>query len=216
MTRNLYLPDSCSWYRLNLDVSNSLQPEFLDWVATASHDIHMYIFEPQQIFQDYWLMQVRSSHGLEFENVMLFVGQQPWDDPIAHVDGPTVPLCSAINWCLGEDHQPMQWYRLPKVITRHYEDPGYYWSKDSEGVWARTRQLQTANDAVDHQQWYCSELTRIDHCLIGSTPTLVRVDQPHNIAAGRSNRTAISARFRPLNRSWSDTVLHLRDFIQPD
>lgn len=216
MQRNFYDPNSCSWYRFNLDVSDALLPEFLEFVKTASRDIHMYFFLPGQIFHDSWITRVQHSHGLDIDNVMVFVGQRNNPDPIAHVDGPSIPLRSAINWCLGEDHQPMQWFSLPEIITRPYNDTGYYWNVDRLGNRTRTQTIEDSLDEIDHKTWYCSELTQIDQCLIGSQPTLVRVDQPHNVAQGHSDRVSISIRCRPLTRPWRDTVADLFRFILPD
>jgi hypothetical protein len=153
---------------------------------------------------------------LTFHTILVFVGQQHSDDPVAHIDGPEYPLHTAINWCITPDTQAMLWYRLPQSATRIIRSAPYIWQTDGDGNYVASSVAQTPGHTVELSQWYCSELEQIDQCVISRRATLVKISSPHMITPGDSQRISISARFEPLSRSWSDTVLHLRDFIQPD
>jgi hypothetical protein len=207
MTRNLYDPESCSWYRINLDVTAALRPEFIEFCSQQPPDLHL--FQPSNAFTDQWQADVSQRCDIEFFNVLVFSRDSSESEATAHIDSLDIPLISAINWCIGPDHRPMQWWRVPPVIKRPFVDTGYNWRTSDQGALTRNRvDPVESTENLTHQQWYCSELELRDQCLIGNQPTLVRVDQPHSIALGPSDRVCVSARFRPLNRSWVDTVAH--------
>ena len=219
MARNFYDPESCLWYRLNIDIDNSLRPEFLQWAdydsQTPGH--RLYMLEPQKVFQDLWQQFTEQQLHLTFHTILVFICQEYKDDPVAHIDGPEYPLHTAINWCVTPDTQEMLWYNFPETVTRPFQATPLTWYNDGQGNFhADVASTEDRNEAVDLSQWYSSELEQIDHCLIGNSPTLVRISKPHMIATGQSQRISISARFNPLSRSWQDTVNHLNNFILPD
>lgn len=218
MARNLYLPDSCSWYRLDLDVKDAVRPEFLEWARQDSQTPgnSTYMLGPEKVFRESWQAMAEQRLQLTFHTILVFVGQQHSDDPVAHIDGPEYPLHTAINWCITPDTQKMLWYNLPETVTRPVYSQPLKWYNGGLGNHAVPAEEIESGDSVDLYQWHTSELEQIDQCLIGRRATLVRISKPHMITSGDSQRISISARFEPLSRSWSDTVLYLRDFIQPD
>jgi hypothetical protein len=214
MARNFYDPSSCSWYRLDLDITAALRPEFIEFCSQQPPDL--YLFEPHQAFTQQWQTAVSLGYDIEFVNVLVFSRDDHELEATAHIDSLDIPLISAINWCIGPDHRPMQWWRVPSVINRPFVDTGYNWATTDQGILTRNRvDTDQHTDKLSHQQWYCSELELQDQCLIGNRPTLVRVDQPHGIAPGPSGRVCVSARFHPLNRSWTETVTHFARNILP-
>lgn len=219
MTRNLYDPESCSWYRLNWSIDRALQPMFYEF--WSQQPPNLYVLEPQRVFTDQWLDYLYSQWAVEFFNVLVWTRAAEQGELTAHVDkiyseDSTVPIISAVNWCLGPDLRPMQWWRVPPVIDRPYQDSGYSLETTDQGVLTRSTCVMENQRKITHQQWYCSQLALRDQCIIGSQPTLLRVDQPHSIALGDTARFSISARLLPLNRSWSQTVRDLYHAITPD
>lgn len=215
MTRNFYDPSSCSWYRLNLDVTHALLPEFADFCRDPGTELHL--IKPEKALTEQWRQWASERYGIEFFNVLLFSRDNSETDLTAHIDIPSLNIVCSINWCLGPDLRPMQWWDIPPVINRHYVDPGSYWKPTAEGVMTRTQHMTRPMTKIEHQQFYCSELILRDQCTIGNQPTLVRVDQPHSIALGvPDRRICISLRFQPLSRPWEDTVKIFAQDILPD
>lgn len=203
MTRNLYDPNSCSWYRLSLDVSNALIPGIVEGLA-FSGDIKVWEFLPEEILTAEWLAQCQ----LPVTEVLVFQRDSTKVDTAAHIDHAqnrelTLEdwsyLPAAINWCVGPDHKPMQW-----------------WS--AEGRLGETEEFRKSleSDTVDsggYVVWPLANLELIDQCLIGNAATLVRIDQPHSIAQGPGSRTSVTVRLRPWCLEWHRIVRDLAPWI---
>ncbi len=173
-----------NWYRLSLDISLALTPQFREYALNAACTQLNFgtidRFEPEEVFDAQWLAQVQQSWNLSFYRVLLFVREND-QDPGAHVDHGQ--YSSAVNWCLGEDRRQMLWYQLNPGVSRI-------------SPWFRYDQV-----------------TQIDQCRIGSGPVLVRTDIPHSISGGEDRRVCVSARLDPPQQSWADTVARLRGLL---
>jgi hypothetical protein len=193
MARNSYNTTSCSWYRLDLDVRHALIPGVVDDLDISSI-VPVWEFLPRDILRESWLA------GLPWPVTRVLVFGRTTDkiDTVAHMDNPRSNpsaedwsyLPAAINWCVGPDYQPMQWWSAANT-------PGH------------TLELETV-DQGSYVVWPLTELELIDQCVIGSTATLVRIDQPHSIAAGAGTRISISLRLAPWSVRWPRIV---QDFI---
>ena len=176
------------WYKLNLDFSNALRPDF----SLTSYIKHF--SNPTDIFTADWI-EYMSDHGLPVTNIMTFsrpAGEQPI---YAHVDGladnSTRPLYRnfAFNWVIGGRDSEMIWYELPDIPIPVSYSP------------ANTpyRALATAN------------LKEVDRCCIENQPTLVRVNLLHAISVKDEPRISISARTNRIPNDWNIAVNYLRD-----
>ena len=196
MTRNLYDPNSCSWYRLNLDVKDALRTDVVESLK-FSGDIQVWEFLPQDILDPAWLNNLPWT----VTQVLVFCRTGDKIDSVAHLDNPHADphaedwsyLPAAINWCVGEDYRHMQW-----------------WS--SNGRPGLTLELDTV-DSGSYVVWPLAELELVDQCVIGPAATLVRIDQPHSIGPGPGSRISVSLRLAPWTVSWSKIVTDFAPWI---
>lgn len=197
MQRNPYDPSTCSWYRLNLSITDAVLPGVIESLEFST-DIQVWEFLPRDILTPAWLDNLPWT----VLQVLVFCRTGDKIDSVAHLDNPHADpqaedwsyLPAAINWCVGEDHKPMQW-----------------WS--SNGGSGLTLELDTV-DQGSYVVWPVSELTLLDHCVIGSCPTLVRIDQPHSIGSGPGTRISVSVRLAPWTVEWPKIVARFGDLIQ--
>ena len=194
MTRNLYDPESCSWYRLKLDISDAVIPGVIESLE-SNQDMHIWQLEPQQILKPDWSAALPHTAT----SVLLFKRSADRADSAAHIDSAHrdiwTHLPASINWCLGPDLKSMQWWR-PR--SQH------------------TSMTMTAPSGLpgDHLVWSLSDLDLIDQCIIGNTPTLVRIDQPHSIAQGQGQRICVSVRMAAWAVEWPKIIGRFADLIQ--
>jgi hypothetical protein len=195
MTRNLYEPHTCSWYRLNLDVTDALIPGVIEDLNISNPNIskisysQVWDFEPQHILTESWLADLPW-----VTRVLVFGRSSDQIDTVAHLDHPKSNpsaedwdyLPAAINWCVGPDHRAMQWWSV-------------------NGQQGQTMDLPSV-DQGQYVQWPLTQLQLIDQCVIGDRATLVRIDQPHSIAAGSDTRISISLRLAPRSVEWRQIV----------
>ena len=179
------------WYKLNLDASNALRPDF------SINDIALTIksfSNPTDIFTDDWL-EYMSGHGLPINSAMTF-GRPAGEKPNhAHVDGLSDNSSRsnyrdfAFNWIISGRDSEMIWYELPDIPIPVSYSP------------ANTpyRALATAN------------LKEVDRCCIENQPTLVRVNLLHAISVKDESRISISARTNRIPNDWNIAVNYLRD-----
>jgi len=198
MSRTLHYDfTSCSWYRLSLDVSHALIPGVIEGLS-FSGDVKVWEFLPRDILRLSWLADLPWT----VTQVLVFGRTSDKIDTVAHLDHPRSNpsaedwdyLPAAINWCVGEDYKPMQW-----------------WS--AGGLPGETMELTTV-DQGSYVQWPLTELELIDQCVIGDRPTLVRIDQPHSIAPGPGTRTSVSLRLAPWSAEWSQIVKDFGPWIR--
>jgi hypothetical protein len=203
MQRNPYDPNSCSWYRLNIDVTDAVRSDQLVGIKLWD-GLGIRVYKPHEILTAQWLD--RNSY-LDILHVHVFQRTATRSDPEAHVDiyevqqgdqlDPLqwVNMPAAINWCFGEDNRPQRWYNTTR-------SPGVINSFDS-----------SLDIGGGYTTWPVSQLTARDQVLIGNTPKLIRIDQPHSILEGQGLRTSISLRMPPWTMSWAKIVQHFSHLI---
>lgn len=205
MQRTPYDPYSYSWFNLNMDITAAVKPEVVAGLELQD-GVSIWVFKPQDILTFEWL----ASNTIDILHVYVFQRNVTREDPEAHVDRyvdqPTdlidpqhwINAPAAINWCLGEDDRPQKWYR----------DAG---QSGMIKTFHSSQQLR-----LGYTTWPVSQLTMVDQCLIGNTARLIRIDQPHSIAAGTGLRTSISLRLPPWTMNWGEIVKHFSPMILID
>jgi len=198
MNRNLYDPTSCSWYRLNIDITQAIIPGFFIQSSGLSGGFQVWEFLPQEILNDTWLAELPWT----VTRVLVFARTSDQIDTMAHIDNqcanPRVDdwsyLPASINWCIGENYTHMQWWSAANTLDH-------------------TPELHTM-DQGSYVVWPLTELELIDQCRIGGCPTLIRTDQPHSIAAGAGTRISISLRLAPWSVEWPRIVSAFAPWIR--
>jgi hypothetical protein len=153
----------------------------------------------KEMFNQDWLDYMKSL-DMEVVKVLLFYRKAHFTHPEAHIDlDETAQSRYGINWVLGADDSEMVWYNLPNNISDY-----------------PVKTAPVGN--YGYIPFPYNELTEIDRRCIGHTPTLVRVDIPHNIVVNTNPRWAISIRFNADSElaSWSDTVDYYKRFLVED
>jgi len=185
---NTVMNNNC-WYRLNLSTENSIRSDFeFDFSKRNIHRIET----PNKILTSDWINYLKR-FDLEPFHIMIFYktskeyGKNKINS-VAHTDGKCRTF--AINWTLSGHNGEMVWYL----------------SSDKE-----TNKAFTAAKTPFYG-WPTKELIEIDRCSIDTTPTLVRINYPHNIEVKDEARLSISIRTseHKFNFNWDNVKDHLR------
>jgi hypothetical protein len=192
-----------NWHRINIDVTHAVKIDLKDYILSDPYregEYALYLEEkagvwtlkPEIIFEHDFLSTLENDLGVKVDLAQIFYRAPNYQHPGAHVDlGQTGELVGAgLNWTVGPDDADMTWYNMPDFEGNH-----------------------TKRSATDqNMEWPLEQLTEIDRCCIGQTPTLVRTDIPHTVDMGNNERWLISARFL-WHWSWSDYFETLKDRI---
>ena len=192
-----------NWHRINLDVTNALKINLKDYILSdpyreGEHALYIeekvgvWTLKPDTIFQQDFLSTLDNDLGVKVDLAQIFYRAPNYQHPGAHVDlGRTGDLVGAgLNWTVDPDDADMTWYNIPDFEGNH------------------TKRSETDQN----KEWPLEQLTEIDRCCVGQTPTLVRTDVPHTVEMGNNERWLISARFL-WHWSWDDYVKTLKDRI---
>ena len=180
-----------SWFNLNIDVSNSLNK---DWVFETNR--YITFAKPYEIFNSNWLEYMESLH-LSIEKVIVFYRKKN-DDSFenAHIDlgnrGET--LLFALNWVYGGKGSKMIWYDFP----------------DNFSIAGNIR----SNEPRGKGGLYCAvpitDSLKIDEHVIDTSPVLVRVGIPHRVEIGSEPRWCVSVRVTLPQNNWEDLIKDLQ------
>ena len=177
------------FYRLNIDTTDSLNPEWV--MPTPTGDYGIWQPKAKKIFKESWLEYVESI-GLRLDHVLLFYRGPLCTSKEAHVDTHSKDLKSVnfgINWVIGGEGSLMHWFKRP----------------------AGTGTLKEPDTTAPYLTWQFKDLQFIESCRIGKQPTLVKTCNPHSITMGRQPRWAISARTHiDEDILWDDVVELMR------
>lgn len=191
------------WYVLNVDISNAIRPDFdfgklleqkkLQGTAPG----YMWEYHQDNINQLYsseWL-DYMNSINLPVNNTLIFWRKPNYQHPTMHIDSPhkkTGKLGLSLNWCIGPDTGEMIWYEIP-------DKPGRF--------------TQTETGSLNHD-WPVEDGVEITRRCIGSTPTIVRIDLPHNVIMKDCPRLLISCRIKNFQpTTWEESVNQLQYLI---
>jgi len=189
-----------SWYRLNLDIFAALDKKVYSEIVKSTFTNTPTKKEELvnkkiswRNFDKTFLCHLHSI-GMMPENLFIFY-KQPSTDNSPHVDmyedGTDRKCVYAINQLITDDQSYMRWFRNTK--------------EDDLGI--------VHNQFGRYQIFNENELIEIDRCRIGSIPTLVRTDIPHNITMGNVTRICLSLRLRDEIKNWDDAVKFFQPFI---
>jgi len=182
------------WYKLNLDISNALRPDFD--IQELSTGIRRFT-NAQDIFTTDWL-EYMNSRSMPVNGIMVFnrtskIGKDM--DILAHVDVhihrklESAYRAFAVNWVIGGSDSEMIWYDMPENIPPLSYTPA----------------------STPYLEWPAIELNESDRCCIQSQPTMVRVSVPHAISVKNEPRICISVRTNGVPDNWDAAVNYLRD-----
>lgn len=197
-----------SWYTLNLDISNALRKDLdLDKMRTEfefrESPVMTWFYREDRILQllsQEWLDYMKDLH-IDIVAAIVFYRNAYYVHQGAHIDlgNPDIPgPTSGINWVIDPaDDSEMVWYNTPTAPPELRDGA------------TRDKQVTT----YDSWDWH-NLGPQIDSRTIGTTPTLVRTDIPHNIIVRAVPRWVISVRTSQLlTESWEDTVAAFKPFI---
>jgi hypothetical protein len=200
-----------NWHKINIDISGALHNAFnvdnfligAEYVKKNHCGVWGYNSDSlTQMFTEEWLSYMQSLN-LEVVSVLIFYRDAYFVFPEAHIDylfGEDYPYV-AINWVLGNDSSEIVWYNTPADIDQ------------------KPRRITQSNQGHEYVSWALNEVTEIDRHCIGNTPTIVRVDIPHNIIVNKNPRWSISVRCRiqGLEKSdkpqWASIVDNMKEYI---
>jgi hypothetical protein len=176
---------TASWYNLNLPDVGQLNP---NWTWPVINDTIPSIIRPSpaDILSKEWL-KVLQSYSLTLFKLVVFYRPANFCDEIAHVDTRTGsnPGCrAAINFVYGGMGSAMHWY--DSSSTARISDNNY------GGKFINSGPINT--------------LTEIDSANIAGQPVLVRIDIPHAISAGKTERWCVSIRCSEFEVDWEQVV----------
>ena len=183
------------YYRLNIDVSNALKPDWKHQCGTFDVTGKYGVWQPPSnlIFNQEWLDYMKSI-GLPIVNAMIFYRGSYAHTVDAHIDVSTAqPFRThnfGINWCVGGKGSEMLWYELPP-------------NAEQKVTYTRAK--------TPYVSWPLKELTEVERCHIGKQVTLVKTGLPHAIVMGEEPRWCFSARtFIPNDIPWQEVVELMR------
>lgn len=192
-----------NWHRTNIDVTDAIKIDLKDYILSdptreGEHALYIpdtvgvWTLSPDTIFKQDFLSTFDSNLGVKVDLAQIFYRAPNYQHPGAHVDlGQSGELYGAgLNWTVDVDDAEMTWYNMPTT----------------EGI--STKRSETDQN----KEWLLEELTEIDRCCIGQTPTLVRTDVPHTVEMGNNERWLISARFLH-HWTWDDYTKTLKETI---
>lgn len=169
-----------NWYTIDIDVASAIRTGF-DYAALIANKSfieknHCGMWQYSgagltEFFNESWIQYMKDI-GLELDSILLFYREPNFIHTESHVDLPDTTHI-AINWVLGEDDSEMIWYQNPDYTNNT---------------------LRVTPTGSVYKSWPIEELVEVDRRCLGNTPTLVRVDVPHNIQVNNNPRWAISAR----------------------
>lgn len=183
-----------SWYHVTTGCCELLDESFV-WpaVETVRGRAEIQVRDPQTVLSNVFLAYMEE-RSLPICSLIIFRREPGSDHQWAHIDitaQKQMPF-AALNWAYEDGSTEMVWYNPP--AERRPDDQRF---------------------SVSHGKGYsfvfrCEELVEKERFHVGTTPTLVRTDIPHNILVGNSPRWCISARFG-INRfgSWEDAIQSL-------
>jgi len=173
------------YFRINLDVANSLAIDLKDYILDNpyrpnEHAIYLedaggiWTLNPSTLFTQEFIDYCEQELKFRLDIAQIFMRRPRYQHPGAHIDiskDHTVHG-GGINWTLDVDDSQMVWYKYPKhepvVTERSPTDINWEWPLDNLEETARTT--------------------------IGTMPTLVRTDVPHTIDMGNHERWLVSLR----------------------
>ena len=190
------------WRVLDIDVSDAIRSDFnfdqllADTQLKNPSPVHMWSYlldNVGQLYSQDWLDYMKNI-GLPVLGTLIFWRQANYQHPTIHIDNPDKTggkLGLSINWCIGPDSAEMVWY----------ETPSY------SGNFGKT------NTGSLYQDWPTEDGVEIARRCIGPTPTLVRVDIPHNVIMNNQPRLLISCRINFRTDTWGQAVEFVKPFI---
>lgn len=197
-----------NWYKLNLDISNAIRSDFdfenflagAEYVAKNQSGVWGFGGDNlTNMFTDTWLEYMKSIN-LEVSAVLIFYRMPHFTHSEAHIDylyGRNDTSNIAINWVINEDDSSMAWYHTPDDVA------------------TRIRKF-TPGGGHEYISWPMTEVAEIERHTIGHTPTLVRIDIPHNIIVNNNPRWSVSVRLAGNDREWEKIVDKFAPFIKQD
>jgi hypothetical protein len=190
------------WYVLDIDISNAIRDDFdfdkllADTQATNPSPVHMWSYlldNVGQLYSQDWLDYMKNI-GLPVLGTLIFWRQADYQHPTMHIDSPHKTggkLGLSINWCVGPDSAEMVWYETPST-------PGNFGETNVGSL---------------YQEWPIENGIEITRCCIGPTPTVVRIDIPHNVIMNNQPRLSISCRIDFRTDTWEQAVEFVKPFI---
>jgi hypothetical protein len=182
-----------SWYEINIDISNALDPNFKWPTPVKNPDRECWGYTPSSILTKEWI-EYTNSLGLECGFVQLFWKRSNLVQDSAHLDvydgDESKAWPFALNWTVrGGEGSIMLWYHLPE----------------------NNFSVKYSSANTPYADWKLSELTECDRHNVGKKLTLVRTGIPHDVNTGTQERWCISARLKNAsNISWDQIVSNFR------
>lgn len=190
------------WQTLNIDIFAALRPGInLDDMYNKSQfagqpcGVWRYCnTEIDQLLDIDWINGMHQI-GIPVKSALVFYRIPFYTHPEAHIDvfWSGEPVIAGINWTLDhEDDSEMVWYNHPKEPPT--PDLGSF--------------------GLRYTSWPLEQIQSYEFArkTIGTVPTLVRTDIPHNIVVNSKSRWAISVRYENRQlKNWENTV----DFFKP-
>lgn len=185
------------WYCLNINVSNAVKLDFdkliKDLKNKPYHIWQYHTAELDQLYSVDWLSYMESI-GMPVQGTLVFYRAKGYQHPTIHTDmphGKSGKLGLAVNWCIGLDDADMVWYETPVTPV----------------------DISVTETGAKYYSWPANSAPEIDRRCIGATPTIVRVDIPHNVDMKTHSRLVISARINVKTENWSDVVKKVKHLI---
>ena len=170
------------WHKLNINIDTALRPEILDLIQNENYPDakHYHFCNVDDFLNGDWHQRLWDNTGVSFNAGLLFFRNNYVADNFAHQD---YGVCASINWCIGSDNRPMQWWNT--------DTPGYRTPDKTSGYYYKYL-LDDIGPPIDQH-------------IIGNHPTLIRIDVPHLISRGPGSRVCISLRIEN-DPTWEQAV----------
>jgi hypothetical protein len=189
------------WYTLDINVQNAVRADFdlkkfLEQKSkTARYNIWWFGEDTLTDFYSTEWLEYMQSLDLPVVATLVFWREANYQHSEIHIDAPHRPGTDSglsLNWCIGPDTSAMSWYKTPDI-------PG-------------TKSLTQVGS--NYYYWPADIGEEIDRHIIGSVPTLVRVDIPHNVIMGPEPRLCVSCRINFKIKNWEQAVAKMEKFIK--
>ena len=193
------------WNELTIDVTDALRKVVvLDDLLVNSEFVnapggiwHFKSDTVEQMLSVDWMHHMHEI-GIPVRNLMIFYRTSYFLHTEAHIDllWSGEPAIFAINWTLdAEDDSDMIWYNPPPDPPIEDMTPA----------------------ATRYTKWRLDQIAPYESArkTIGTTPTLVRTNMPHNVETRSRPRWCLSVRCRtPEGASWASTVDYFKPWIK--
>lgn len=179
------------WYKLNIDCSNALNPDW-KFPDVTEKEFGVWSETANNLFDTEWLKKMHEN-GIFVADALIFYRAPGHNTYNAHIDihkeHPRKISTFGLNMVFEGEDSTMTWYRLPDL---------------------KGRPPTRGPAGTIYYNWPIDQLEEIDRHTLGPELTLVRVGVPHTVIMGDKPRWCISARAALIEQMyWKDVVKYM-------